>query len=79
MKKGKFPSFNSEQADHLVELVKEMLGADLAGIIDRSEVNMNNYPPHVVCLSILLLPYTFCNHFPNVLHFFYKFFVVDKK
>lgn len=42
MNKSKFPSFNSEQADYFVKLVKEGLGTELAGIIDGSEVNMNH-------------------------------------
>jgi hypothetical protein len=42
MNKNKFPSFNSEQADHFIKLVKEGLGTELANIIDGSKVNMNH-------------------------------------
>jgi len=41
MNKSKFPSFNSEQADHFIKLVKERLGTELAGIIEGSGINMN--------------------------------------
>ena len=37
-----FPSFTAEQADCFIELVKERLGSDLAGIIDGSTLNMNH-------------------------------------
>ena len=42
MNKSKFPSFNSEQADHFIRLVKEGLGTELATVIDGSKVNMNH-------------------------------------
>ena len=38
----KFPNLNSEQADNLVEFVKEMLGEQASKIVEDSGLNVNN-------------------------------------
>ena len=38
----KFPNLNSEQADNLVELVKEMFGEQTSKILEGSGLNVNN-------------------------------------
>ena len=39
---NKFPNLNSEQADNLVELVKEMFGEQTSKILEGSGLNVNN-------------------------------------
>lgn len=42
MADNKFPNLNSEQADNLVELVKEMFGEQASKILEGSGLNVNN-------------------------------------
>lgn len=42
MNSNKFPNINSEQADNLVELVKEMFGTELSNMMGSSGININH-------------------------------------
>lgn len=41
-KKINFPSLNNEQADNIVEYMKDMLGKKVTDVMDQSNLNMNH-------------------------------------
>jgi len=42
MNHNKFPQINSQQADNIVEYMKDMLGKKVTDVMDQSNLNMNH-------------------------------------